>query len=207
MYLTRAETSSKIPIPRKGTRYLARALSHVRDGVPAVIALRDMIGLAETAREVKLLIKSESLKINGKIVRDYRESIRLFNIFEAGDKKYKLTILPTGRWNFEETSSSERLCKILNKKILTSGKIQINLHDGSNLISKKQMNIGDSLLIGTDGKIIDEIPLKKGGKAFVYSGKSVGLTGTIENINEKKILIKLGDKVTELYQSHVIAIK
>ena len=141
MHQTRKASSTKLPIPRKGTKYIARASSHLNDSVPVVIAIRDMLKLARTAKEVKEMIKDKLLKINGKIVRDYRESIRLFNIFEA-DKPYKLTILGTGKFAFEEEKNSElRTCKIVNKRLLKSGKIQFNLHDGSNILSKENMRI------------------------------------------------------------------
>ena len=94
MHKKRQTLTTKVPIQRKGTKYVARASSHINDSVPVIIALRDMLKLAQTIKEVKYMIHTKLLKINGRPVKDYRESIRLFNIFEA-DKKYVLKLLPT----------------------------------------------------------------------------------------------------------------
>ena len=102
MHLKRQKAAIKLPIPRKGTKYIARALSNLNNSVTVVIAVRDMLKLARTAAEVKKMIHRKLLKINGKNVKDYRESIRLFNLFEA-DKPYILTLLPTGKFTLEES--------------------------------------------------------------------------------------------------------
>ena len=80
MYLSRAKASRKLPLPRKGTKYLARASSHLNSGVPVVIAIRDMLKLAKTSKEVKKMINERMIKINGKEVKDLKESIKLFNL-------------------------------------------------------------------------------------------------------------------------------
>ena len=115
MYQSRQTVSKRIPIRRKGSKYVARALSNLKESVPVVIAVRDMLKLARTSKEVKKMINSKLLKINGKPVKDHRESIRLFNLFEAG-KVYRLSILPTGKFTFEEVSdSNKRLAQTLGQ--------------------------------------------------------------------------------------------
>ena len=112
MHQTRAQVDKKIPIRRKGTKYVARARSHERSSVPVVIAIRDILGLAHTTREVKKMINQKLIKINGKAVKDPRESIKLFNILEA-DKAYRLSISPKGKFYFEEAKEKTRLCKVI----------------------------------------------------------------------------------------------
>ncbi|MCH7568254.1 MAG: hypothetical protein IIA87_02430 [Nanoarchaeota archaeon] len=207
MYLKRAKAIKKLPIRRKGTKYVARASSHIKDGVPVVIAVRDMLGLAKTAKEVKEIIKEKLIKINGKIVKNPKESIRLFNVLEIG-KKYRLTILPTGKFSFEEIKDSVRLCKIINKKILRGKKIQLNFHDGTNILSNENINIGDSIELDFDGKIRKVISFEKGKNSFVISGRSVGLIGVVKGLGSRKVIIKFkdSDKEVELDKSHVIVI-
>ena len=53
MYRTRQATPIKIPLPRKGTKYVVRASSHSNDSIPVSIAVRDMLNLAKNAKEVK----------------------------------------------------------------------------------------------------------------------------------------------------------
>ena len=208
MHQTRTKTSKKLPISRKGTKYVARAASHNSDGVSIIVAIRDMLELAKTAKEVKAMVNQKSLKINGKVVRDVKESVRLFNVLEA-DKSYCLTILPSGRFVFEETKKNSRLCKVVNKTTVQKNKIQLNLHDGSNVIldKKEKVSVGDSLELDFNSKIQSIIPAEKGKDVFVVSGRSVGLSGKVKDLEGKKVTVDFKDKGKEvvLDLSHVIA--
>jgi len=204
MHLTRKESSTKLPIPRKGTKYIARALSHIQDSVPVVLAVRDMLKLAKTAREVRKMIQAGILKINGRPVRDYRESIKLFNIFEAG-KKYELSLLPTKKFTLNEISKDERLCKVINKILLPQKKVQLNLHDGSNLISKEKVNVGDSIYLDFSGKISRHVPLQKGSSVFILSGKYSGQDGKLQALEPGKVSVKLKTHEAVLNKNQVVA--
>jgi len=206
MHQTRSEITKKIPIERKGTKYVAVASSHVDNSVPVVIAIRDMLNLAKTAKEVNEMIKAKVLKLNGKIVKDYHESIKLFNVLDA-EKKYKLTILPTGKFALEETKEkNDRLCKVVNRRLLGKGEIQLNLHDGSNLVSKDKINVGDSLYIDFSGKVKKHLKLEKGADAFIISGRYVGMSGKVESINGKKVKIKFKESSADLNESQAVVI-
>src|SRR3989344_3001456 len=204
MHQTRQETTTKLPLPRKGTKYVVRAFSHLRESVPVLIAIRDMLHLAKTANEVKSMIKQKLLKLNGKVVEDPRESIRLFNVLEAG-KTYGLTLLSTGKFSLEEQKEkNKRLCKVVNKKLLGKGKIQLNFHDGTNIISNEKIDVGDSVYLDFESKIKSCVSLGKGADIFVMSGKYSGLTGKVESVKNEKVKIKLENKVeTELDKSQV----
>ncbi|MBI2452589.1 KOW motif-containing protein [Candidatus Pacearchaeota archaeon] len=206
MHQTRAEVTRKLPIERKGTKYVARARIDVKNSVPVVVAVRDMLKLARTAKEVNEMRKEKLLKINGKEVKDLRDSIRLFNIFEA-DKHYVLALTKNGKFVFEETKEKSRLCKVINKKILKGGKVQINLNDGSNILSKEKINIDDSAYLDFEGKIKNHVKFDKGKECVVISGKYVGLKGRVESVEGKKAKIRLGhNKIAELEKGSVIVI-
>jgi len=180
MHQKRQTVVTKLPIQRKGTKFVARALCHPRNSVPVVIAMRDMLKLARTTKEVKKMINDGLLKINGKPVKDHRDSIRLFNILEAG-KTYKLTLLPTHRFTLEEIKNTkERLCKVIDKKLTKGNKIQLNLYDGSNVLTKDKINVCDSVYLDFSGKITKHVPMEKGKSGFVISGKYAGLSGKIQ---------------------------
>ncbi len=204
MHIKRQETTIKLPIPRKGTKYVARALSHIKNSVPVVIAVRDMLKLAQTSAEVKRMIHQKLLKINGKLVKDSNESIKLFNLLEA-DKVYVLSLLPTGKYVFEEAKDKiVRLCKILNKTMVKKGNIQFNLHDGSNIISDSQFSIGDSIYLDLSGKIKKHLPIEKGRASIVIKGKYLGLKGNIESYDGDLVRINVNNKLVELDKNQVI---
>ena len=206
MHQTRQEVTTKIPIQRKGTKYVARALSNIKNSVPVVVAVRDMLKLARTSTEVKKMINQKLLKINGRQVKNLRESIQLFNLFEA-DKPYILTLLPTGRFALQETKDkNQRICKVVNKTLLKNNNIQLNLHDGTNIISKDKIRVGDSLCLDLSGKIKENIPLENKKEVLIIKGKYLGLKGKIFAIEKNQISIQLNDKKTTIDKSQVIAL-
>lgn len=205
MHLTRSQTGRHMPIPRKGTTYVARASGYLDTGIPVVVAIRDVLKLAKTSREVKQLIHEGLLSINGRKVKDFKEAIKFFGIFEA-DKKYKLTVLPTGRYSFEETKDDFRVCKVIGKKMLKGKTIQINLHDGTNFLSKEKVSIGDSVEIGLDGKVKKIVHFEKGKNVFVISGNKMGVKGKIVEIKDGKFTLKTEDGESELDKSHAFVI-
>lgn len=205
MHLKRQEAPTKLPIPRKGTKFVARALSNIKNSVPVVIAIRDILLLARTTAEVKKMIHQKLLKLNGRPVKDYRESITLFDILEA-DKPYVLTLIETGKFSLEEVKDpTMRLCKVTNKTLIKNNKVQLNLHDGSNLISEDKISIGDSVYLDMSGKIKKHILLEKGKKVLVIKGKYLGLKGAIESLEGNKVTISLPDnKLTSIDKRQVI---
>lgn len=205
MHKTRRSSTIKLPIVRKGTKYIARASSHLNNSVPVVIAIRDMLKLARTAKEVKKMIQQKLLKLNGKPVKDYRQSILLFNILEA-DKKYELSMLPTGKFVFVPSKKSERLCKVMNKRLVQKGAVQLNLHDGTNLITKEKINVGDSLYLDFEGKIKKHVAFSKGKEAFAMSGRYVGQKVQITEAKDGKVSIDVNGGSAHLNKSALIVL-
>src|SRR3989344_9366825 len=160
MHQTRNETITELPIRRKGTKYVARALHSHKNAVPVVIAVREMLGLARTAKEVKEMVKDKIIQINSRLVYDYREPVQLFNILSVGSRNYILGISETAKFNFVEAKDSKRrLCKVVGKKLLNDNKLQINLHDGTNILGKKEMKTNDSLYLDEKGKVSKHVPI------------------------------------------------
>ena len=205
MHQTRQEITPKLPLARKGTKYVARALHNHRNAVPLIIAVRDMLHLAKNMREVQEMIKKKLLKVNGKIAFDARQSIQLFNTLEA-DKAYRLTLLPTGKFTFEPADKEERLCKVMNKTIASKGVFQLHLHDGTTLLTKETIAVGDSVVIDVSGKMKKHMPLAVGKKAFVIAGAYIGQPASVKEIVGKKVRIALKDKETVIDQRSVVVL-
>jgi small subunit ribosomal protein S4e len=206
MHLTRQNVTTKLPIPRKGTKYIARASSHLSESVSVLLAVRDMLKLARTAKEVKKMVHEKILKINERTVRDIHESIKLFNFFKA-DKLYRLSLLPTKKFTLDEVKSKDiskelRLAKVIDKRLVKGAKIQLNLHDGSNVLTSDKIHVNDSIYMDSEGKIKRHVKLEKGKEAMVISGKHTGKTGIIESIEGSSSRIKSsGDSiVVQLHQ-------
>jgi len=206
MHQTRQEASTLLPIRRKGTKYVARPLSHL-NSVPVVIAVRDMLGLAKTASEVRKMIKSKLLKLNGRPVRDYRDSIRIFNIFEAGNS-YVLTLTEKRKFAFEKIKEkSTRLCKVANRRLASSDIFQLNMHDGTNVLTKdKNIKVNDSVYLDFDNNIKKHIPLETGKEVFIFKGKYIGSKGKVKSIENQKAKIEINNNQAELNKSNFAVI-
>jgi len=173
------------PVPRKGTKYIAVASHNKATGIPLLILLRDILKIAKKRKEVEKIIRDGKIKVNGKIARDDRFALGLLDILEVDGKSYKL-VLENKKFRLEETKDKEKITKIIGKKILNKNKVQINLNDGRNIISKEKLKVGDSLAINFEGKISRIIELKENSKVIVISGSHIGEEGKVENIDRKK---------------------
>ena len=204
MHQTRQETSAKIPIERKGTKYVARARSHIDSAVPLVIAVRDMLHLAKTAQEVREMIKQKALKINGRVVVSLNESLQLFHILHA-DKDYELVLSSSGKFMFHEHKKKGRLTKVISRRLVKGKKLQLNLHDGTNSIGKADIKIGDSLYLDQANKVISHVSLTKGSQVLIMTGSYTGQEGKITQHSKDKVHLTIDKKEVVLPITSVVA--
>jgi len=205
MHLTRKAISKKIAIPKKGTKYVVRPASHLKEGVPVLIAVRDLLKIVHTTKEAKAILPS--LKLNSRPISNIKETIKLFNLFEA-DKVYRLSILPTNKFFLEEAKDKEtRLAKVISKRLVKKGFIQLSLHDGTNIETKdNSIHVGDSLYLDSNNQIKKHLPLEKGKNVFVINGKFVGQTGVIQDIKDNLVIIKLKDNLITKKKENIIVV-
>jgi len=205
MHQTRSEVIKQLPLARKGTKYIARALRNSSNSVPLVVAVRDMLKLAKTSKEVKGMVHNKKLKINGKVANNLTDPICLFSRIEA-DKNYLLTMLPTGRFSFVETKENERKLKIIGKKVVKGKKLQYALHDGTSIVSEKNFSVGDTLILTNDNKLSKHIALDKGKEIFAFSGSYIGKQGKVQSVAGNKITVKFDKGEAVIEKSQVIVI-
>lgn len=205
MHLTRAEITRGTPIPRKGTKYIARARSPSPSSVTVLVAIRDILHLARTTREVKAMIHDKKLKINNRVVRDYHESISFLSFFHA-DKTYQLLLRPTGRVHLEPVKATTRTAKIVGKRLVRGKAVQVSLHDGTNLLVTQNFSMGDSVHLDEQGRIAKIIPLKEGSRVFIMSGRNLGREGTVTKKKGNVLDVKVDDRTIALRSQQVVAL-
>lgn len=205
MHQTRSEVIKQLPLTRKGTKYVARASRNSSNSVPLLIAVRDMLKLANTSKEVKGMIHNKKLKVNGKPAKNLTDPICLFSRIEA-DKNYLLTMLPTGRFSFVETKEHDRKLKIVGKVMVKGKKLQYALHDGTSIVSDKQFSVGDTLILTNDNKVSKHLSIDKGKEIFAFSGSYMGREGKVSDVSGNKITVKFDKEEAVIDKSQVIAI-
>jgi small subunit ribosomal protein S4e len=93
-----------------------------------------------------------------------------------------------------KNEASFKLCRIENKNIVKNGHVQLNLHDGRNVLVKvtdaknPQEDVFETLntlkISIPKQEIMEQIKLEKGAFALVVGGKNIGKCGKIVDIEE-----------------------
>lgn len=195
------------PIARKGKRqrFIAVPSHATTKGITILYLLRNVLKVAETRKEAKKILFQGDVKINNKVRKEDTFPVQVFDTMslEKGKKHYRLEII-NKKFQLKEISekeAEEKIVKIANKTILGKGKVQMNLEDGTNVLTKDKFNVGDSIIVNTKtDKIVKVLPLKKGANVEVVIGKHAGKKGELVGFEKlrrgKDYSIKLEDGVT-----------
>ena len=191
MHLKRSKTEKFWPIPRKGTKYVAVPTHNKREAVPLAIIMRDVLKFVKTKKELKKILNEKQVFINGRVVKETNFPLCLFDVLSLPSmkKNYRVSLSKNKKITLEEISDKEaetRVYRVIGKKILSGGKIQINLMHGKNLLFDKKIETGDSIVFNfKENKIVKILPLKENKNVFVVKGRHAGVKGKIERIFEE----------------------
>jgi small subunit ribosomal protein S4e len=213
-HLKRHAVPKSWPVPRKGTTFVVRPSSNTESGLPVLIILRDLLKLAQNRKEVKKAINSKEVLLNGRPIKEDKNSAVLFDVINVvpSKKNYKIVLKENGKFGVEEISEKDagkKVSKIVDKKILKGKKIQLNLGDGRNVIYDKDCKVNDSVLMNMENKKVEKIlPLKEKSSIIVFAGKHAGKSGEIENLNAERKMASVkgkdGEKINVLIKQLMV---
>ena len=156
--------------------------------------------VAQTSKEVKLILHNQEVLVDGKLVKDHRFIVGFMDVLTIpGEGSYRVTLDELGGLQLVPSKDvGVKLCKIAGKSLI-KGKMQINLNDGRNvLVDKDTYKVGDSVLIELPSqKLKDHVALAKGAQVILTAGKHIGKLGVVEAIEGRGMTLKLitGDVV------------
>lgn len=203
-HLKRQEVPKSWPTKRKGSAFVVRPLSNLKKGLPILVVIRDMLNLAQNRKEVKTAKHMKNILLNGKIVKDERQGMVLFDVLTIvpSRKSYRLILSHKGKFDIEEIKELEankKIAKIVNKKILNGKKVQLNLSDGRNYLSNIKCKTNDSALINfKENKIEKCLEFKEKANVFIFSGKHAGTQGAIEKLKLERKMVSVKTKEDKL---------
>ena len=179
------------PVPRKSNkkRYIAAPSHSLNKSISILFILRDILKLAKSRKEVKHILSEGEVKINSTARKNENFPVQIFDTvsLEKMKKFYRLEII-NGKFSLSEIKQSEttkKIVKILGKTILKKNVLQMNLEDGSNLLTKLKFEVGDSVILDTKEKKIEKIlPLKPKAKVEIILGKHAGEKGELVAIED-----------------------
>lgn len=179
------------PIEKKTHAWVvgANAGSHsMQTGIPLLIVVRDMLKLGTNSREAKKIINEGNILVDGVPRKDYKFMTGLFDIISLPEINQHYCVLLDGKNRFklnEEEPGVAKLCRVNDKTIVKKGAVQLNLHDGSNILASNDYKTFDTVLLSLpDRKISKHLPYKVGNLAIVIGGEHSGEIGTIKQIRK-----------------------
>ena len=193
------------PIHRKEEPWVVKPSSgphSLENCLSLTLVLRDILGFTETRKEAQTILHQGKVLVNGKAIPQDDFPVGLMDVISMPDAAQYFRILPTHKGlslipiSKEETGF--KLCRIDDKSTVTGG-VQLNLHDGTNLLIKTadpknpQEDIYDTFnilkLAIPSREITGCMQLKEGNLVVITGGKNIGVQGKIAEI-EKTIAKK-----------------
>ena len=207
------------PIAKKTHAWVAKSCPGPHcseDSIPLLVVIRDMLKLVDNAREAKRILYEGKVLVDGKVQKDYKLPIGIFDVLAvpSNDQQYRMLKDEKGMFYLStlEAGKVRKLARIENKTFLKGKKQQLNLSDGSNKLAEGDYRVGDSLVLSLPNKEIeDRIGFEIGNLAMVVGGKHSGQTGKIKEIitvkgSQQNRIIISGDEEFETIKDYVYMI-
>ena len=191
------------PIERKKKVWITRPNSgnhSLKDSMPLSVIFIDILGYAKTSREIKKILALGEIKVNGKVRKDRKFPVGIFDVIELPEENYRLLYNNRGKFYLDKIDKKDTLVlyQVYNKTILGKNKVQLNFSTGENLITdNKEIKTGDSVII-KDKKIKEVLKFEKGAPIYLTGGKHVGMVGKIDTFDSNKVIFADGK---EKYQT------
>jgi small subunit ribosomal protein S4e len=186
------------PLEVKAKKYVATPLPgpHSKSAcIPISIILRDMLKHAHTMKEAREILVRGVVRVNGSVRRERNFPVGLMDIVDIDGECYRVVSAKYGLKLIKADETGIRLAKIINKTSRGKNLVQLNLHDGTNmLVSKDEYKTNDVIVIDIEKKTIKQhIKFDKGCFAIVADGHNCGMFGKVHSIDRKLNTVTLED--------------
>lgn len=174
------------PIKRKKAKYTIKPKPgpHAVDkSMPLGVIIRDILGIAETLSEVKEILRMGIVMVDKTAAKHHNLPVGLMDVVSIGTSHYRMIPRKKGLSLTETKYDNIKLLKVKNKKSI-KGKVQVNFHDGKNLLLDKcEYNTHDVVVFDlTEKQLKEAFKFGKDKPAIITEGSSRGETGKIDNI-------------------------
>lgn len=194
-------------MPRKANTWVVSSIPgpHGKHScIPLQIIVRDVLRLADNAREARSIIFQGKILVDKKPRKEPGHPVGLMDVVEIPDMKKLYKVLATNKGmelkSITAESGEHKVCRIESKKSVKGGITQLGLHDGRSMLMKdsKDYARGDSLVIHLpDQKIIKHIKLAKGAEALIIAGRNRGEKGKIKEIKVRKNMLEKSNVIIQ----------
>ena len=179
-------------IPRKTNVYTTKPApgAHPEErALPLATVVRDFLRLTATGREARRVIGAGEILVDGRVVKDAKFAVGFMDVVAVPktkqawrvmvDEKARLRLVP-----IPAQQAGWKLCQVVGKTTVSGGRTQLNLHDGRNLLVKKDdTKTGDVLRLELPSqKILGHFPLSEGAQVFIVDGRHAGEVAPVKAI-------------------------
>jgi len=153
--------------------------------LPISTILRDYLKVCDNNREAKIILHNRDVFVDQRVVNKPKYPVGLMDIISIPKIKLHVRAMldKHGRIEFvpiKAADSKWKLARVENKRNIKGGHTQINLHDGTNILSKEKVKTGDVLQLSLpDLKVKKVLKFKKGAQSLIIGGAHVGSISTI----------------------------
>ena len=211
------------PIHRKELPWIVKPSSgphSLQSCLSLTLVLRDILGVADTRKEGKMILSGSKVQVNGKVRRKDDFPVGLMDVISMPDSNKHYRVMPSHKGliltPISKEEASFKLVRVEDKSTVKNG-VQILLHDGTNRLIKvadpknpKEVTYDtfDILKITyPDDQVALTLKTKEGNLAIITGGKNIGKQGKIIEIEKteakkrRQALVVIEDAQGARYQT------
>lgn len=194
-HIKRVAAPKSWPISRRSTKWIIRSnpgAHSLETSMPLGVFIKEILGYTNNTKETKFVLTNSHIMVNGIVRKDQKLPVGIMDVLTAGKDNYRIIIDKRGQIvpiKIPESEAKICLKQVINRKTLKGKKMQVNLADGTNLLSNEKYYRGDTIVF-VDNKVKEHIKLGKGVIVYIVGGKKVGSYGVVKEIINNKGLQK-----------------
>ncbi len=161
---------------------------HGKDESVPVQLLLVSAGFASNKREAGIVLKE--VLIDGRKVKDLGFPVGLMDVVSIPKLSESFVVLRGSKgFALKKCKPEFKFVKVLNKKLVSGGKFQLNLSDGSNILSDdKKIKTKDTIKLEIPVlKVAAVLNLGEGANCYIFKGKHAGKAGVLKKIIPSRV--------------------
>lgn len=155
------------------------------------VLLRDILGVAKTARESKKILSARLVEVDGRARTSEKFPVGLMDVisFRKGGKHYRIVVDWKGRlvpYEINDAKASKKLLQVVGKHTIRGGKLCMAFHDGTNMNGDNHVHVGDSVVVSLPKvEMKHHLKLENGARCLIREGKHAGSIVKLKEIIER----------------------
>lgn len=156
------------------------------------VLLRDILKVAATLREVRRILHSRKVLVDGVVRVDEKFPVGIMDVISLPDagKHYRILIDWKGRLvpvELDAKKTDSKILKVVRKHTTKGGKITLTFHDGRNMIADNNVKVGDTVVVKLPkAEMASHLKLESGARCLVEKGKHSGKVVKLREILKRK---------------------